>query len=340
MLEAGTEELSVEVLTADERVMHLALRTSMTVSYDGEQELLGPGVAESLLGGDDAPLARWLLREDGAGAADAAREFGWSEEEAAVRLGAMADAGRARRLESGSYVAQMAARRGRQLDPELWARAAGGEAERRPAAERGVLLQRAIGSRTARAVISSVPTAALAAIAAALIVAGSASVSGPIRIVGVVAIATIAGVLPPMLVLAARRRSDVATSSSRVLAGTALMALTGLVAIAVLVLHATVLWSDPGERALAGVATAFAVASLILAARHGAFRPAAVLELRQEDSGRVRIRAQENGRDLELAIGEQVVRGQGEFPLGPGAAPPSKSLVAAPGTCTASPSAT
>ena len=169
--------------------------------------------------------------------------------------------------------------------------------------------------------ISSVPTAALAAIAAALIVAGSASVSGPIRIVGVVAIATIAGVLPPMLVLAARRRSDVATSSSRVLAGTALMALTGLVAIAVLVLHATVLWSDPGERALAAVATAFAVASLILAARHGAFRPAAVLELRQEDSGRVRIRAQENGRDLELAIGEQVVRGQGEFPLGPGAAP-------------------
>jgi hypothetical protein len=125
-----------------------------------------------------------------------------------------------------------------------------------------------------------------------------------------------------MLVLAARRRSDVATSSSRVLAGTALMALTGLVAIAVLVLHATVLWSDPGERALAAVATVFAVASLILAARHGAFRPAAVLELRQEeDSGRVRIHAQENGRDLELAIGDEVVSGQREFPLGPGAAP-------------------
>jgi hypothetical protein len=321
-LDAGPEELSVEVLAADERVLHLGLRTSMTVSYDGELELIGPGVAESLLAGDDAPLARWLLREGEADAADAARRFGWSEEEAAARLEAMADAGRARRLEGGNYVAQMAARRGRQLDPELWTRVADGEAERRPEAEGGGLLQRALSSPTTRAVISSVPTAALAVIAAALIVAGTASVSGPIRIVGVVAIATISGVLPPMLVLAARRRSDVTTASSRVLAGTALMALTGLVAIAVLVLHATVLWSDPGERILAAVATVFAIASLILAARHGAFRPAAVLELRQDgDSGPIRVHAQEFGRDLELAIGEQVVRGHGEFPLGLGAAP-------------------
>src|SRR5262245_25440498 len=168
-LETGPEELSVEVVAADERVLHLGLRTSMTVSYDGEQELQGPGVAESLLTGGDAPLARWLLREGEADAADAARRFGWSEEEAAARLEAMADAGRARRLDSGNYVAQMAVRRGRQLDPELWTRLAGEEAERRPEAEGWGLLQRAISSRTARAVISSVPTAALAAIAAALI---------------------------------------------------------------------------------------------------------------------------------------------------------------------------
>lgn len=319
------EELSVEVLEADERVLHLRLRTSMTISYDGEQEILGPGVAETLLAGaDDARLMGWLLREGEADPAAAARRFGWSEEEARARLEAMADAGGARAMKSGNYVAQMAARRGRQLDPELWTRLGAEEGNRRPEAARGGLLQRAMSSKTSRAVISSGPIAALAAIAAALIVAGSASVSGPIRIVGVIALATISGLLPPMLVLAARRRSDVATARSRVLAGTALMALTGLMAIAVLVLHATVLWSDPGERALAGAATAFAVASLILAIRYGAFKPAAVLELRQDgESGRLRIHAQEGGRDMELAIGEQVVVGEAELPSAPGM-PPQK----------------
>ncbi|HEU4980767.1 MAG TPA: hypothetical protein VFT14_06080 [Solirubrobacterales bacterium] len=322
-VEAGTEELAVEVIEADEQVLHLGLRTSMTVSYEDEREMLGPGVAESLLAGDeDARLTGWLLREGEANPADAARSFGWSEQEARERLQAMVDAGRARALESGNYVAQMAARRGRQLDPELWTRLGAGEGDRRPEAERVGLLQRAISSRTGRTVISSIPTAALAATAAALIVAGSASLSDLMGIVGIIVFATVSGVLPPMLVLAARRRSDVATARSRVLAGTALMVVTGALAIAVLGLHATILWSDPAERALAAAATALALASMILAVRHGAFKPAAVLELSQtRESGPVRIHAQEAGRDLEFAVGEQLVRGEAEFPLGPGAPP-------------------
>lgn len=317
------EELSIEVLEADERAVHLGLRTSMTISYDGEQDLLGPGVAESLLAGDeDARLMAWLLREGGAGPADAAREFGWSEEEAGARLRALAGAGRARALGDAAYVAQMAARRGRRVDPELWSRLGVEEEGPRIEAEHGGLVQRALSTATGRAAISSLPTAALTAIAAALIAAGSASVSGPIRIVGVIAFATISGVLPPLLVLAARRRSDVPTASSTVLAGTVLMALTAVVAIAVLALHATVLWADAGERALAAAATVLAVVSVILAARHGAFKPAAVLELRQGgETDQVRIRAQEAGRDLDLEVGDEVVHGSAEFPLGPGAPP-------------------
>jgi hypothetical protein len=321
-VEAGAEELSVEVLEADERALHVGLRTSMSISYDGEQDMLGPGIAESLLAGDeDARLAGWLLREGEAAPAAAARNFGWPEEEARRRLQAMADAGRARALENGNYVAQMAARRGRRVDPELWTRLGAEEAERRPEAEPGGPLQWALASSVGRATICSLPTAALAAAAAALILAGSASVAGPIRIVGIIAFATISGVLPPMLVVAARRRSDVVTAPSRVLAGTALMAVTGITAIAVIILHATVLWSDPVERALAAAATIFALVSLILAARHGAFKPAAVLEFRQTaDSGPVRIRGQEGGRDLELGISEQVDH-EAEFSLEPGSLP-------------------
>ncbi|HET8593169.1 MAG TPA: hypothetical protein VFL56_05850, partial [Solirubrobacterales bacterium] len=322
-LEGAPEELSVQVLEADERAVHLALRTSMTISYDGEQEMLGPGVAESLLAGDDdARVAAWLLREGGGGPAAAAREFGWSEEEARRRLEEMVAAGRARALESGGFVARMGARRGRRVDPELWSRLGVEEERPRIESEHGGLIRRALSTPPGRAAISSLPTAALAAIAAALIAVGSASVSGPIRIVGVIAFATISGVLPPMLVLAARRRSDVPTATSRVLAGTALMTLTAVLAIAVLALHATVLWSDPAERALAAAATLFALASVVLAARYGAFRPAAVLELRQtREAGPVRIRGQEGGRDLELEIGGEVRGGDAEFPLRAGSPP-------------------
>jgi hypothetical protein len=322
-VEAGPEELSVEVLEADERFLRLALRTSMSISYEGERDMSGPGVAESLLaGGEDARLAGWLLRQGEAGPVEAARSFGWSEEEARGRLQAMADAGQARVLESGRYVPRMASRRGRELEPGLWSRLGVGEDDRRLEAETIGPLRRAVRSRTGRIVISSIPTAALAALAAALIVAGSITVSGPIRIVGIVVFATVSGVLPPMLVLAARRRSGVVTARSRVLAGTALMVVTIGLAIVVLALHATILWSGPGERALAAAAALFALASMVLALRHGAFKSAAVLELLQTtEDGPVRICAQEAGRDIELSIGGKVVRGEAEFALERGADP-------------------
>jgi hypothetical protein len=322
-VEVGTEELSVEVLEADEQVLHLGLRTSMSITYEGNQEIVGPGVAESLLaGGEDARLAGWLLRQGEAGPVEAAKGLGWSEEEARSRLQAMADAGQARVLESGRYVPQMASRRGRELDPGLWSRLGVGADDHRPEAESVGSLRRALRSRTGKTVIASIPTAALAAIAAALIVAGSITVSGPTRIVGIVVFATVSGVLPPMLVLAARRRSGVVTARSRVIAGTALMVMTIALAVVVLGLHATILWSGPGERALAAAAALFALASMVLALRHGAFKSAAVLELLQTtEGGPVRVCAQEAGRDIELSIGGKLVRGEAEFPLERGADP-------------------
>jgi hypothetical protein len=312
----------VEVLEADERTLHVGLRTSLSISYEGDQAMLGPGIAESLLAGDeDAQLAAWLLREGEVTAAAAAERFDWPEQEARRRLQEMTDAGRARAMESGTYAARMAARRGRRIDPEIWTRLGAEQGGGRPETKRPGRLKRALASSVGRATISSLPTAALAAAAAALILAGTASVAGPIRIVGIIAFATISGVLPPMLVLAARRRSDVVTTPSRLLAGPELMSVTGVAAIAAVILCATVLWSDPAERALAAAAAVVAPVSLILAARYGAFRPIAVLELRQfGGAGPVRIRGQERGRDLELKIGERVVH-EAEVSLEPGRPP-------------------
>jgi len=182
------------------------------------------------------------------------------------------------------------------------------------------LTQHVLSSSVARAVVASIPTAALALLAAALIAGGSASVAGLFRIVGVVGWVIIAGVLPPMLLLAARRRSDLVASRSRVLASVPLMALTGTVGFVVLVLHALVLWSNPIEQVVAGVAAAVSLAAFILAARHGAFRRTAMVELLARDgSGTVHVRAEEDGRPLqvEVAVGPRALGSEAEVVISP-----------------------
>jgi hypothetical protein len=297
-------KLTISVLSADEDVIHLALDTTMAISYD-TAPYWGPGVAESLLADDEhAALAAWLTREGLTTATATAKRFGWSAEEARRRLEDSVKAGRAVALADDRFGARLGARRGRELDPSVWARLGAAETDdgaiRTP--EPGTVA-RLVGSSYSRAVLGSIPVAALAALSAVLLAAGTASVSGPIRIVGVIAFATISGVLPPLLLAAARRRSDAAGARGGFLVGRALMALTGFTAVAVLVLHATVLWSDPAEQALAAIASLFAFAAVVLAVRDGSFHRAMLVELRQDgERTPVRIRCEEDARPLDAKV--------------------------------------
>jgi hypothetical protein len=318
------QSVGLEVLEADEVALHLAISTDMAISYDGDPRAAGPGVAESLLGDSEASrLLAWLLREGGADAHAAARHFGWSERVARERLEQLVAAGGAAVAEDGRFAPRMVARRRRRgLEGEVWSRL-GVDQERevtgsREALSRGIVA-RMVASPQGRMVVCSLPTAGLAALAAALIALGTASVSDPIRIVGVIAFATISGLLPPMLLLAARRRSDVAgAGGAGILAGRVLMGLTAVSSLVALILHATILWTDPIERAVAALATVCAFATVVLAARHGAFRPAALVELRQSrEHGPVRILSEESGRPLqtEISIGGRELGVVPEFSL-------------------------
>jgi hypothetical protein len=296
--------LTISVLDADEEFVHLALETAMAISYD-TAPYWGPGVAESLLAEDEhAALAAWLTREGKTTPTATARRFGWSAEEARRRLEGAVEAGRAVALADGRFEARMGARRGRELDPEVWARLGAGDVDDGAveAPERGIV-ERLLSSPYSRAVLGSLPIVTLAALSAVLLAAGTASVSGPIRIVGVIAFATISGVLPPLLLVASRRRSDAAGARGGFLVGRALMALTGITAIAVLVLHASVLWSEPVEQALAAIATLFAFAAVALAVRDGSFRRAILVELRQDgERTPVRIRCEEEAHPLDANV--------------------------------------
>ena len=303
------ETLDVEVIEADETTLRLAIATDLTISYDGDPLAAGPGVAETLL--DEGPASRlsaWLLREGGGTAEAAAQRFRWSPREAREQLDKLVADGRAVVEEGGRFVPRMTAqRRHGGLSEDVWSRlgvAPTGDSTGQESEASVGIVTRLLTSPAPRMVLCSLPTASLAALSAALITAGSASVTAPYRIGGVIAFATISGVLPPMLLLAARRRSDVAgAGGGGILVGRVLMVLMAVGAIAVLVLHTTILWTNPVERAAAALATVFAFASMIFAVRHGSFRPAALVELRQSREGEpVRVLAEESGRSLETEI--------------------------------------
>jgi hypothetical protein len=303
------ETLDLEVIEADETTLRLAIATDLTISYDGDPLAAGPGVAETLLDeGQASRLSAWLLREGGGTAKAAAQRFRWSPREAREQLEKLVADGRAVVEEGGRFVPRMTAqRRHSGVSEDVWSRlglAPTGDSSGQESEASVGIVTRMLTSPAPRMVLCSLPTASLAVLSAALIAAGSASVTAPYRIGGVIAFATISGVLPPMLLLAARRRSDVAgAGGGGILVGRVLMVLMAVGAIAVLVLHTTILWTNPVERAAAALATAFAFASMVFAVRHGSFRPAALVELRQSREGEpVRVLAEESGRPLETEI--------------------------------------
>ena len=306
-IEAGEDPVTLEVLSADENTLRLAVDTPLAISYDADAGALGPSVAESLLAEDEgAELVAWLLREGSGRPALAAERFGWKLEVARARLDALVEDGRAERTGPGTYSARLGSRRASALDDDIWGKLSDDDvgAPREGVESAGGGLERILASPVARAIVSSVPIAALAVTSVALVAAGTASVSGPFRIVGVIGFATISGVLPPMLLIAARRRSDIAgVERAGALVSAPMLALTAILAFAVLILHATILWDDPIEKACAAIATVFAAAAVLLAIRHGAFRPTVLVELRRLGEGdATTLRVEEAGEPLATEV--------------------------------------
>ena len=307
-IEAAGATARIEVVDADEDLLRLAIRTDLAIAYDGDATEGGPGVAESLLAGDEgAELAAWLLRVNGATAAETAAAGELAENEARVRLDRLVESGRAER-EGDVYRARLGGRRRSKLDESVWADLGGREAGQSAGIEQATgTWGRILASPVARAAVSSIPTALLALLSAVLVAAGTASVSGPFRIVGVIAFATISGVLPPMLLIAARRRAEVAGAKrGGVIVGPVLLALCAIVDFAILVLHATILWSDPIEKSIAAIAALFAIAAVVLAYRHGSFKPSVLVELRQFGAdGPAKLRAEQSATPLPASISSE-----------------------------------
>lgn len=148
------------------------------------------------------------------------------------------------------------------------------------------------------------------AVAISLLLADAISFAQPLEIAGVISGLTVAGMLPVLLLLASRRRAEIAPGRMpRIIGHPALQALGGLVAFVVLFAHGAALWSDDAERILALAAAAGVVIVAALAARDGAFRPHASLELRREDTGLAYVLL--GGDGVEMSVGGADAAGDG-----------------------------
>jgi hypothetical protein len=90
--------------------------------------------------------------------------------------------------------------------------------------------------------------------------------------------------MPPLILVASRRRPEIAgVARGGWIVGTPLLAAMMVGAMIVFVLHATILWTDPIEQALAAASAVAGVAIVLLSIQHKSFRPTAILDVRERE---------------------------------------------------------
>jgi amino acid permease len=158
---------------------------------------------------------------------------------------------------------------------------------------------------------------------------GNDSFTEPLNIIGVIVVSLLGVLFPALLLLASRRKGDrtpalvLGLLSRRPIIG-AVIALS----IASLVLHGTVIWTDPLRRAFALVTSAAVLLVTGNMVRHGAFRPRVVLEARLEPGGaRLAFDAHADGQPYSAPLTLETADGTARALAAPGEAPPPGTLV-------------
>ncbi len=281
--------LRLVVLEATDDHIRLSVETSLRVSVRRAWDSRGASSLDAVLDhGGDAALLAWLVRRGTATVPDFLERIGGDPADAQRSLDRLKADGRLRIVErDGQRVvqAELGARRGRELPEGVWEKLTGeaeasGPKSGAPEREAAPRWKAALLSPVGREIISVLPIVATFAVAFGLLLANAISFAQPLEIAGVISGLTVAGMLPVLLLLAARRRAEVVPGRMpRIIGHPALQIFGGLVAFAVLFAHGSTLWHDEAEKILALLAAAGVVLVAAMAARDGAFRPRASLEL-------------------------------------------------------------
>ena len=143
-----------------------------------------------------------------------------------------------------------------------------------------------------------VPLIAVFALVQWLLLTGRESFTGALSLIGTVTAPVLAGVVPVLLIAAARHRGDyvptvVAPGMGRPVVRGGVYAIF----LAAVVAHGAVIWQAPAARVAALGTAAVLVVVTCWTARAGAFVPCATVEVRRDrELGRVRVRLTDTGR--------------------------------------------
>lgn len=134
-----------------------------------------------------------------------------------------------------------------------------------------------------RFVFGMLPVATVFVIVESLLLTDRESFVDPIGFLGAITASLFGGVFPVLMVVASRRKGDIALGSFwRIVGHPAVAAAVATLFLAGLLLHGLVLWDAPYQRVAALLAVAATLAMIVATRRRGAFRRRAVVEIRVE----------------------------------------------------------
>jgi amino acid permease len=330
-LRDGRDELTLELLDADQQSVRLRATSSLRFAYDGAWDVAGLSLGDVLeLRPSEADLVGWITRRGEVTLAEVADRSGEDVSAARALLESLVERGVVAQTSAGHaprYATRSAARRGGRLPGEIWRALApeasdGRSREPRPKlSARGRRVRGAVAGRTGRFAIAAAPVLAAFLAAEWIVLTDSGSFAGLLNFVGTVVVSLLAGIFPVFLLIASRRKGEHAPAAvHRMLGNPVLLGGIYLLFLTSVFLHGLVIWDDPLKRGGALLAGLVMVAVTLSIVRRGGFSPRVNLEVRVDESeggatfavtarGRpavsdVRLEYPDGGRRLRAAGGE------------------------------------
>jgi hypothetical protein len=271
----------------------MRVTSSLRISYEGEWDAMGVGLADVLTLPDaQAELVGWMTRQGEVSLADVAVYMGQAEPDARTMLNGLVErgvVGAIQRADETQYETRIATRRGRQLPQEIWqALAEDGNAsppadELPPPSSFGQRLHRMTRSEHSRFLLGISPIIAAFLSAEWLLLTGAGSFAGLLSFLGVIVVSLLAGIFPVLLLLSSRRKGEhVPAVVYRLIGHPVLLIGTYLLSLASVFLHGLVIWEHPILRAGAVFVGIVMIMMTIIVARRGAFSPRVTIELRHD----------------------------------------------------------
>jgi DNA-binding MarR family transcriptional regulator len=287
----GGDELTLELLEADQRSVRLQVTSSLRFAYDGAWDAAGLSLGELLgLPEPEADLVGWITRRGEVTLAEVAERSGRDVAAARALVESLVERGvvaRTRSADAPRYAPRVAVRRGGRLTTEIWRALAapeasdGGSSEPRPKLPaRAQRVREALAGRRGRFAIGAAAVFAAFLAAEWMVLTGIGSFAGLLNFAGTIVVSLLAGIFPVFLLIASRRKGEHSPAAAyRVLGNPVLLAGIYLLFLASVFLHGLVIWDDPLKRGGALLAGGVMVALTASMARRGAFSPRLNLEL-------------------------------------------------------------